>query len=40
LRVPGGGVMVPPGGWAYRRMPYTMEERDRRKRKEILSMFI
>jgi len=31
---------VPPGGWAYRRMPYTMEERDRRKRKEILSTFI
>jgi len=32
--------MVPPGGWAYRRMPYTMEERDRRKRKEIFSTFI
>jgi len=26
--------------WAYRLMPYTMEERDRRKRKEILSTFI
>jgi len=37
LRVPGGGVIMPHSMWAYRRMPYTMEERDRRKRKEILN---
>jgi len=40
VRVPGGEVIVPHYMWAYRRMPYTMEERDRRKRKEILSTFI
>ena len=40
LRVPGGVVIVSHYMWAYWRMPHTVEERDRRKSKVILSTFM